>query len=442
MIFGRKKKDYEDDDDWDDEDEVVESVLFQGALNGRDANLEANPGLVRAGLVPAKDLLTDAMNRRAEKVVIEPKGPRSLARFFIDGVPYPGSRLPGKQGLAITQMVKLLAGLDINQRRKPQAGGIRAELSETPYELLVESTPIAEGVERLTIRINNLKEKLETPEDVGFSDAMRARIRELTGNHHGAFLVCGPPHSGTTTTKMAVFRCVDAYMHSLFNISDLGGRELIHVTNFEIDLEDPFEETIQKLVRKECDVLLMDPIRTAEVAKNVFEAQKKMAVVTEFTARDAAHGIAQLCQWVGDPKIVAEGLTAIISQKLVRKLCADCKQAYRPNPKLLQRVGLPPETRTLYRPPVPPAPSEEDDEEEWLPCRKCDGIGYLGRIGLFEMIEMTDSLKQLVAGGASVAEIKAFARQEHMQTLQKEGLRIAAQGITSLEELQRAFKAG
>lgn len=442
-MFGRKRRDDDDfDDDFDDEEEEVESILFQGALNGQDANLGANARLARAGLVPAKDLLTNAVSRRADTIIVEPKGNRSLVRFYIDGVAYPGARLPVKQGLAVTQMVKLLAGLDIQQRRKPQTGGIKAELSEVPYELAVESTPIAEGAERLTVRVRNLKQKLETPDEVGFSDTMKARIRELSAAKQGAILACGPPHSGTTTTALATLRSVDAYMYSIFSIADLGERELMHVTNFEIDLEEEFEETVIRLGRKECDVLLMDPIRTVDAVKHVFEAQKKMMVVSEFTAKDAAHGIVQLIQWLGNPQIVADGLSAIISQKLVRQLCDDCKTAFRPNPKVLNRVGLPPETRTLYRPPVPPSPSEMDeDDEEYLPCRKCDATGYHGRLALFEMIEIEGPMKELVASGPTVADIKALARQEHMQTLQREGLRFVSQGKTSLEELQRAFKS-
>jgi len=436
----RERDEIEEDEDEDD----LDSVLFQGALNGKDANLSANSRLARAGLLPSKHLVTNALNRRAEMIVMDPKGKMTLVRFIVDGIAYPGARLSKQQGLAVTQMLKLLAGLDIQQRKKPQSGGIKAQLEDTKYQLLVESTPVAGGAERLTVRAKNLDRDIESPAGAGIPEGLRKKIRDITADSGGAILVCGPPRSGTTTTSYAVLRSIDAYMLSIFSIADMQGRDVIHVTPFEVKPDDTFDETINRLKRVEADVLFCDPIRNAESARNIFKAQESLTVLAEFTAKDAAHGIVQLCQWMGDPKLVANGLRAIFSQKLVRLLCQKCRAAFRPNPKLLQRIGLPPETRTLYRAtkaPPPHAVDDDEDGEEYIPCRKCGGIGFLRRTGMFEMIEMTDAMKQLVAQNPDVAEIKKLARQEKMTTLQSSGLQLVTAGKTSLEELQRVFKA-
>lgn len=434
-------------DDFDDDEQEFETVLFQGATNGVEVDLAANARLARAGLVPSKNLVTNALNRRAEMIVLEPKGNAALVRFFIDGVAYPGAKLPRQQGLAITQMMKLLAGLDIQQRKKPQAGGINAEIGKVKYNLKVESIPIAEGTERLIVRAQNKKSDIESPTGAGLSDELRKKIRELASRCKGAILVCGPPNSGTTTTSYAVLRSVDAYMLSIFSIADMGGRDVMHVTIFEMKPEDSYEETIERIDRIDAQILFVDPISNAEAARRVFETQKKMCVIAEFTAKDAAAGIQQLCQWVGDPAIVADGLSAIFSQKLVRLLCKDCRAAFRPNPKMLARIGLPPETKTLYRattapPPQARRPAEDDEEEEeYIPCSKCGGVGYLGRTGVFEMIEMTDPIKKLVLEKADLAALRDEARKEEMPTLLRAGLQLVAEGKTSLEELQRAFKS-
>lgn len=444
MARGRNRSRDEIDDD-DDEDFPRETVLFQGALNGEEVNLSANARLARAGLVPSKQLVSNALDRRAEMILLEPKGQATLVRFVIDGIAYPGARLPRQQGLAVTQMLKLLAGLDIQQRRKPQSGGINAEMRGTKYQLLVESTPVAEGVERLSLRAKNLSNDIETPGGAGFTDELRARIRALSSQGSGAILVCGPPRSGTTTTCYAVLRSVDAYMQSIYSIADMGGRDIIHITPFEVKPEDSFTETIDRIVRVEAHVLFCDPIRNAETARNYFEAQKRVVIIAEFTATDAATGIVQLCQWLGEPAPVTEGLRGIVSHKLVRLLCKDCRAAFRPNPKLLQRIGLPPETKVLYRATVvdPRRRPRDDDEDEFeLPCEKCNGTGFVGRTGVFELIELTDAMKELVASNPDVAAIKKLARSEGMMTLQKSGLDLVAQGRTSLEELQRAFKSG
>jgi type II secretory ATPase GspE/PulE/Tfp pilus assembly ATPase PilB-like protein len=435
VIFGFRKR----DDDIEEEEEI-ELVLFQGALNGEKPNLKANARLVDAGLVPAKELVTDSLARRAETIRIEPKGERSAVTLLIDGVAYPGSRLSKQQGLAITQVMKLLSGLDIKERTKPQSGGLNAEFQELPYELYVDSTPVAGGRERLTIRAKNLKEKLDTPEELGFSDDLKAKIREMTADSTGLTLVCGPPRAGVTTTVYGVLRSLDAYLYAIFTIVP-GGRNLINITPFEGNPGDSLDETLKRIIRVDAQVVFVPPITDSAIAKTLFGLQEKLALITELPAKDAASGIAKLYELTGDPKIVAEGLRGMISPKLLRKLCDDCKEGYRPNPKLLEKVGLPKSTRVLYRPfkfkPVEPARGEEEVE----PCEKCGGLGYYGRAAMFEYIEMTDSMRKLVAAGKPPAELKAQARKENMPTLQQDGLRLVAEGKTSLEELQRVFKA-
>lgn len=437
----------DDDDDEDDDDFQQETVLFQGSLAGEEANLKANAKLVRAGLVPAKQLVSSALERRAESILIEPKGQHSLVRFIIDGVAFPGARFPRQRGLAITQMLKLLAGLDIQQRKKPQTGGIKAQMEEVPYELHIESIPVGEGAERLMIRAKNLNNDYETPDGAGLPKEMRTRIRELTMEKEGLILVCGPPKSGTTSTSYAVLRSVDSYMLTINSIADLGGREVVHVGSFELKPDETYEELLTRLNRIETDVLHLDPITNAEAARKAFQAQEQFCVLAEFTAKDSAHGIVQICQWMGDNAAVAEGVKAIISQKLIRLICESCRAAFRPNPKLLARLGLPPETKTLYRAVTEsnrrrPDPEDEDEEDEWEPCEKCAGLGYRGRTAMFEMLEINDEMKKLIVAGPDPSKIKAQARKDKMQTLQKAGLDMVAEGKTSLEELQRVFKSG
>jgi len=439
LIFRRRKKKAKPDEE--EQEKELEQVLFQGALSGAEVNLGANARLVEAGLVSAKALVTDALARRAHMIRIEPKGQAAAVIMVVDGVPYPGGRLSKQQALAVTQMLKLLAGLDVKQRKKPQSGGIKAEYQETSFELQVKSTPVKTGAERLVVRVRNPNEKLERAEDLGFTEELKAKIREIGSQRQGVLLVCGPPYSGTTTTTYVVLRTIDAYIYSIFSIAHTRDRDVFGVTEFEVKPDDDLSATVQRIIRSEADVIFLDPLRDAETVKVIFSEQDKVTFLSEFTAKDAAQGVLQLIAWLGDPKRVAEGLRAIISQKLIRPLCDRCKEAYRPNPKLIAKVGLPPETKTLYRPPKPKPPTPDQPPEEVEPCQKCGGIGYFGRIALIEVLEMTDAMRQLVASGPKKpAEIRALARKEKLLTLQKDGLRLVTEGKTSLEELQRAFK--
>jgi type IV pilus assembly protein PilB len=387
------------------------------------------------GLVPAKELVSDALLRRAETMRLEPKGSTAIVRLFIDGVAYPGGRIAKQEAHAVTQLLKLLSGLDVKQRKKRQSGGLKAEFSQTPYELLIVSEPTPTGVERLTVRARNLKLNINTPDDLGFSEEMKSKLREMSTRRSGAVLACGPPGSGTTTTRFALGRSVDAYQFGIYTICDLENRELPYTTVFELRPDDDLRATLERIIRMDADVVIAEPIPDAETAKVIFWAQEKITIISEFVARDVTHGLLQLLKWVGDPQVVAGGLRAIVSQKLMRLLCDDCKQAFRPNPKLLEKVGLPPQNKVLYR---PGQPDPEDPEDE--PCYTCGGLGYFGRVGMFEMLEMTEGMREVVLQGADPAAIKAHMHKEKMQTLQSEGLRLVADGKTSLEELQRVFK--
>lgn len=430
MIFGFGKAKRDDDDD-DDYEQDVEQVLFQGALNGQQADLAANARLAEAGLVPAKEMISDALRRRAETIRLDPKGNASVVSVFVDGVRYSGGKMPKQRGLAVTQVIKLLSGLQIKQRTKPQSGGVKVEYREAPYELRVRTTPV-EGGERLSVQVTNMKESLEKPDEMGFPVELKEKIRELTGERRGCVLVCGPPQSGTSTFTRGVVLCIDSYLYLVNHIVDMEGRDLGNVSQFEALPEDDLETTIGRAARSETDCLYVDPIRNAETAQVLFRMQDKVTLIAEFPARDAATGIAQLNKWVEDPGVVADGLAGILSQKLIRRLCEECKHAFRPNPKLLAKVGLPPETKALYRP-----PQQDDDSYR---CRSCAGLGFKGRMPLFELIEMTEEMKELVASGAGPAEIKSLARKLKMPSMQREGLKLVAAGKTSLEELQRSFK--
>ena len=438
MIFKRKGRDVDDDDEDDDDDEEErEQVLFQGALNGNDPNLAANGRLVQAGLMPAKMLVSEALSRRAEMIRLEPKGKVAMAQFFVDGVPFPGPRMPAPAAMAITQMLKLLAGLNITDRTSAQSGGINTEYLEKKWTVRVNTYPLQGGAERLIVRCQDPKVKLESPEELGFTEELRKRVRELTAKKEGLFLAAGPPLSGTSTTCMGLLRCVDAYIYNVLSIASVG-KDLMHIAEFEQNPGDDFETTVTRVSRAEGDVLFIDPLKDAEFAKQALEGSKKVAMVSEMQAKDAAHAILQLVQWTRDPQLVTDQVKYVVSQKLVRLLCTKCRQAFRPNPMMLQKLGLPPETKVLYR---HPRPIEVDGElEEPDPCNRCGNLGYYGRVALIEAIEMTDGIKKLILDKGDPVAIKAQARKEGMQSFQSDGLRMVAMGKTSMEELQRAFK--
>ncbi|MEI8379070.1 MAG: ATPase, T2SS/T4P/T4SS family [Planctomycetota bacterium] len=441
MIFGfGKKRDADDgDDDDEDEEEEVDLVNFQGATNGKSADLAANARLVQAALLPTREMVTEALERRAEVLRLDVKGEKGQVALSVDGMPYAGSRMSKQQATAVTQMMKVLAGLDAKLKGKHQIGGVKAEFQETKYELTTDVAPQPDGSERLTIRIRNMKHKLDTPQELGFSDATRAQIRELTSRRHGLIIVAGPAGSGVTTTLFAVVRGIDVYLYSIYTMMEPGTRELINVKVFQPNEGDDIETTIMRMMREEADVVVAKPIRDADTTKQLLNLADRICIMGEVAAKDAASGICQVAEWSEDRQKASEVIDAAYSQKLIRLLCTSCREAFRPNPKLLEKVGLPPETKTLYRKGEPLV--DEKTGEEDPPCEKCNGTGYFSRMAMLEVIIVSDAIRKMIAEGATADQIKATARSEGCLTFHKDGLRLVAEGKTSLEELQRVFKA-
>ena len=360
MIFGFGKK-KQQEDDFDDE---VELVLFQGTFNGIEVDITEHARLAEVGLLRAKELVTDALERRAELLRLEPKGDRVVVQLQIDGVGFSGTRLSAKEGLAVTQCLKLVSGMDIKERTRPQQGGIKAEFNDRKYLLMIDTKPLEGGVERLNLQVVDVKGAKYSPQELDFNPDVIAKIREMGSHRNGIILAAGPPGSGTTTTCTAITRGIDAYIYAIFSLTDTRHREMKNITQGERREGESLSDAIQRLIRQEGDVVLVDKIDSAEIVKNILERQNEITIISEITARDAASGVESFAKLSGDPQAAAEALRGVFSQKLIRRLCDKCKQPYRPNPKLLQKIGLPETVQTLYRPYKP------EEGEDVRPCKK------------------------------------------------------------------------
>ncbi|MCA9047448.1 MAG: Flp pilus assembly complex ATPase component TadA [Planctomycetaceae bacterium] len=425
-------------DEEDEELEDVEQVLFQGPMFGREANLKQNPRLVKAALVPTKRMISDALSRRSHTILLEPGRGQMVLRFVVDGIPYPAGAMPPQRGIAMVQMVKLLAGLNPEDRAAAQTGGINATYEDIKYELRVDTVPGQGGAERLRIRVSNPKVTYLKPSAAGMPTTLAEKIRGFTEDSKGLIIACGPPESGVTSLSICCVHCVDPYMYSVFNMADTGGGELTNVTDFEPQEGHDLEMSFDRIKRREADVIYMGQLTDPAVAQAMFAASKRLCFIAEMPARTPADAVRQLIEWVGKDQ-VAENVKCVVTQKLIRKLCEDCKQAFRPSPQLLQRLGLPPETTVLYRAPSPPDPEDEDAASIEELCEDCDGVPFYGRTPVYELLEMTEGMKQVIIGSAEPEAIRKQMTDEGMLTLQKDALRVVVEGRTALEEVQRAF---
>ena len=429
----------DNEDNEEDELENMEQVLFQGPMYGRETDLKQNARLVKAALVPVKRMVSSALGRRAHTILLEPASGRIVIRFVIDGIPYPAGAMPGQRGMAMIQMLKVLAGLNPQERAARQAGGINCEFEGTKFNLLVTSTPLQAGVEKLKVLVENPKISYLKASTAGMPGELAKQLRSFTEHSKGIILACGPPESGVTSLSITALHSVDPYLYSVFSMADTGGKELTNVTDFKPEEGHDLAMSFERMLRREADLIFMDPLTDPAVVQAMFDFADRVCFVAEISANTPFEAIQKLIAWVGKDQ-VAKHVHGIISQKLIRLLCDDCKQAFRPNPQLLQRIGLPPETSVLYRAPSPPAEDDVDAPTIEELCEDCDGVPYHGRAPVYELLEMTEGMKAVICDKFEPQAVKEQMVKDGMRTFQKDAIRLVAEGRTSLEEVQRSFR--
>ena len=429
----------EEEENEEDELENMEQVLFQGPMYGRETDLKQNARLVKAALVPVKRMVSNGLGRRAHTILLEPANGRIVIRFVIDGIPYPAGAIPGQRGMAMIQMLKVLSGLNPQERAAAQSVVIFAEFEGTKFHLLVTATPLKPGVGRLRILVENPKITHLKAKTAGMPSDLAAQLRAFTEHSKGIILACGPEQSGTTSLSITALHCVDPYMYSVFSMADTGNKELANVTPFTPEEGHDLEMSFDRVLRREADLIYMPPLTDPAVVQTMFQFADRVCFVAEIPAETPFDAIQKLIAWVGKDQ-VAQHLNCVITQKLIRLLCDDCKQAFRPNPQLLQRLGLPPETSVLYRAPTPPAEDDVDAPSIEELCEDCDGVPYHGRAPVYELLEMTEGMKTVVNDNFQPEVVKQQMVTDGMRTLQKDAIRLVAEGRTSLEEVQRTFR--
>ena len=427
------------EDEDDEEIEDVEQVLFQGPMFGREANLKENPRLVKASLVAVKKMISDGLARRSHTILLEPAQGRVAIRFVVDGIPYPAGAIPGQRGMAMIQMIKVLAGLNPQDRDHPQSGGIHAEFEDVKYELKVMTAPLKPGIERMKIRVENPKITHLSSKTAGMPTDLAAQLRGFTEDSKGLILACGPPESGRTSLSIVALHSVDPYLYSVFSMADTEGKELVNVADYEAEEGHDLEMSFERILRREADLIYMPPLTDPAVVQMMFQYADRLCFVAEIPANTPFEALQQLVAWVGKDQ-VAQHVKGIITQKLLRVLCDDCKQAFRPNPQLLKKLNLPPETTVLYRAPSPPDPEDEDAPTIEELCVDCDGVPYHGRAPVYELLEMTEGMRAIVNDNFEPAAVKQQMVKEEMRVLQKDAIRLIVEGRTSLEEVQRSFR--
>ena len=375
-----------------------------------------------------KEVVESAILTRVTDIHLEPKQSELQVRFRIDGILHSVPSYPRDLAPQIVSALKVLSDMDIAERRKPQDGGFMGEMGSKTYDFRVATTPTVHG-ESMVIRILDRDQGLLRLERLGMDPKRMEQIRRIINSPHGMMLVSGPTGSGKSTTLYAALQEIDAYQKNVMTVENPIEYRLDNITQTQINPKAgvTFSGQLRSLLRQDPDVMMIGEIRDAETARTALQAAMTgHFVLSTVHANDALSTLYRLMDLGVEPYLIASSLTAVLAQRLVRVLCENCKQPYVPKPEFVKKVGLDPRrVQEFFR-------AEG--------CEVCQGTGYYGRVGLFELVEITDAIRDLLRGRPNLQVLKASARKAGMMTLQEDGLRKVVQGVTAVKELIRVTK--
>jgi general secretion pathway protein E len=376
-------------------------------------------------------LITNAMETRASDIHIEPFENRLIVRYRIDGVLHEVESPPRRLSAAVISRVKIMANLDIAERRLPQDGRIRLRVQGKEIDLRVSTVPTMHG-ESVVMRILDKQGVALDFARLGFEDDTLRTFLDVLLQPHGILLVTGPTGSGKTTTLYTALDRLNQPDVKILTVEDPVEYQMAGINQIQVkpQIDLTFANALRSIVRQDPDVIMIGEIRDLETAQiAVQSALTGHLVLSTVHTNDAPSTINRLLDMGVEDYLLSSTVIGIEAQRLVRTLCAHCKEPYHAVPEVIAQMGLARFANghdiTLYHA---------------KGCAQCANTGYTGRISIIEMMPMTDAVRTMVMKHANAAELKAQAMKDGMLTMYEDGLRKAVAGTTTIEEVLRATR--
>ncbi len=418
------------------------SASFIGDLEGfgeeeGDNDLEADDGISDAPLVRlVNSLIFAAAEDGASDIHVEPQEEDLVVRYRIDGVLHVAQRIPKRLAAGVTTRLKVLAKLDIAERRKPQDGRITltAAAAGRLLDIRVATLPTVEG-EAVTMRLLDKSREVPTLAALGLSEEMQGRMGTILARPTGALLVTGPTGSGKSTTLYAALAEISRPEINIITVEDPVEYRLASVNQIQINPRAglTFANALRSILRSDPDVVMVGEIRDGETARISIEAALTgHFVLSTLHTNDAPSALTRLNEMGVEPFITGAAVSAVLAQRLARKLCPHCAESYQPSRDELIGLHIGEELADQYG---------ESVFHRKKGCARCGQTGYKGRVGVFQLLEMTAKLELLASEKASRDVITQAAREEGLRTMWEDGIGKVAAGVTSSEELARVCSA-
>jgi general secretion pathway protein E len=424
-------------------DSVIEKIFGEGQsrMGGILAEVESSDEVTEESVELLKDMASEApvirlvnliiqraVDARASDIHIEPFENRLKVRYRIDGVLQEGEAPPINLTPAIISRIKIMAKLNIAERRLPQDGRIELRMQGQEMDIRVSTIPTMHG-ESVVMRLLNRETVVLNFESLGFSAENQAQLERVLRVTHGVLMVTGPTGSGKTTTLYTALDKLNTPERKLITVEDPVEYQLEGVNQIQVkaSIGLSFGSALRSIVRQDPDVIMVGEMRDLETARICIQsALTGHLVLSTLHTNDAASSVTRLLEMGVADYLLTSTLNAVVGQRLVRVLCRHCRQAYDPLPEVVKELGL--ETLAsgqsirLYRP---------------TGCSECNNTGFYGRVAIQEILVMSDQIRRLVLRHADAGEILAAAKGEGMRTMYEDGCLKALQGITNLEEVIR-----
>ena len=377
-------------------------------------------------------IMTQAVGDRASDVHLEPAELNVRIRFRVDGVLHePMPPAPKNIQGGLISRLKVMADLNIAERRVPQDGRISMKVGGRALDLRVATLPTVYG-EKVVIRVLDKSNALLRLEDLGFLENAYDRFSESFRKPYGAILVTGPTGSGKSTTMYSTLNILNEESKNIITVEDPVEYRLAGVNQMQVNPKAglTFASALRSILRADPDIVLIGEIRDKETATIAIEAALTgHLVLSSLHTNDAPAAISRLVEMDVETFLVASAIDAVVAQRLARKLCERCNVPYKPEQAELQAAGFP---EWLW-PEIPELRKSQG-------CPACANTGYRGRIGLYEVMQMSEEIERLTVERASADAIRTVAVQQGMMTLRDDGLEKARMGITTLDEVARVVK--
>ena len=407
------------DEQASDADEDVDSGEFLENLK----DLASEAPVIRL----VNNLIGRVVDLRASDIHLEPFDDGLHVRYRVDGALDTAEVLAPRQGAAVTSRVKLLAHLDIAERRLPQDGRIRTRVKGRELDLRVSTLPSVHG-ESVVMRVLDRASVRLGLADMGLADDTLGQLQAMLARPHGILLVTGPTGAGKTTTLYAGLSQLDAATNKIVTVEDPVEYQLPGIVQIQVHAQIglSFAHALRSILRQDPDIVMIGEMRDGETAQIAVQAALTgHLVLSTLHTNNAASAVVRLLDMGVERYLITSTVNGVVAQRLVRTLCPACKEAYVPGPEWLRSTGL-------QRHVAPGAPLYRARG-----CAQCRGTGYRGRAGIFELLVVDEAMRRAILDGADASALHALATQAGMRTLHDDGLRRVAAGATTIEEVTR-----